>query len=132
MLNLLFVYGTLRFNENPISKGLGPVSNRLGTAFVRGKLFDLGNYPGIVLSDDPRDRVIGEIIALNHPEASLALIDQYEGVYPDPKSEYRREVAKAFFERQQISCWIYVYQHSLSGLTLIPSGDYVDYLSQRI
>ena len=131
MLNLLFVYGTLRFNENPISEGLNPVCNRLGTASVCGKLFDLGNYPGMVLSKDPQDKVIGEVIALSNPGKSLAMIDRYEGIFPGPGSEYQREVTEVTFKHQLTPCWIYVYQHSLTGLSRITSGDYVDYLSQH-
>lgn len=129
MLNLLFVYGTLRLAENPISQELNPVSKRLGTAHVCGKLFDLGSYPGIILSHDLKDKVWGEVLALACPKKSLTLIDQYEGVFPDPESEYRRQVTDVIFERERTPCWIYVYQQAVAGLSPIHSGDYLHYLS---
>ncbi len=62
----VFIYGTLRAGEiNDINRAAErhgiPLPQRLGVAYVTGRLFDFGRYPGLVLDPerraDPRRRL---------------------------------------------------------------------------
>ena len=62
MSKYLFSYGTLRCGHAP--EEIAPVVERLrpaGTGFVLGQLYDLGEYPGIVLDSRSPQRVFGDV-----------------------------------------------------------------------
>ena len=64
-MQTVFVYGTLRAGEvNDISEAAArndiAAPNLLGTATVRGHLFDFGSYPGLVVDEAGVD-VIGDV-----------------------------------------------------------------------
>jgi gamma-glutamylcyclotransferase (GGCT)/AIG2-like uncharacterized protein YtfP len=69
-VSLLFVYGTLRMGGSNDIRRFGPYSRLLGPARVRGRLYDLGDYPGLVLGG--LDWVSGELHAIA-PEIEPAL-----------------------------------------------------------
>ena len=76
-----------------------------GEGTVQGQLFDLGVYPGVVLSPDAQDRVIGEVYRLDPLSAGETLreLDEYEGM------EYRREIVPVRLEdRSSVEAWAYV------------------------
>ena len=77
--DLLFVYGTLRrAAAHPMHRLLGPAAF-VGPGEFQGRLYHLGNYPGMVRSDDPADIVHGEVYRLHELAATLACLDDYEG-----------------------------------------------------
>ena len=86
MITRLFAYGTLL-------PGLAPTAMRevvermrpVGLAAVRGRLFDLGPYPGLVL-DAVAGSVQGQLLEVpDEPELWLRM-DAYEGFVPeDPR-----------------------------------------------
>jgi gamma-glutamylcyclotransferase (GGCT)/AIG2-like uncharacterized protein YtfP len=58
----LFVYGTLRRKaKQPVRQGLLEEWRLLGTGTFRGRLYDLGRFPGAIPSNEISDRVFGEI-----------------------------------------------------------------------
>jgi gamma-glutamylcyclotransferase (GGCT)/AIG2-like uncharacterized protein YtfP len=120
----LFVYGTLRSQMNePLHRVLEQQAMLIGVGAFRGKLFDLGRYPGVVPSRISTDRVIGEVYQLSASQAALGILDQYEG------HRFRRERVSVFLDNgQTVACWIYLYRGSVKHRKLIPSGDYVQYL----
>jgi gamma-glutamylcyclotransferase (GGCT)/AIG2-like uncharacterized protein YtfP len=108
-----------------------------GDGKVRARLFDLGEYPGIVISTDPADNVTGEIYELPAvgAEGILRVLDDYEGIGPaDPEPhEYRREVVRVTLEDgQSLRAWAYVLADSHPDYPRIPSTDYLEWrLSRR-
>ncbi len=115
----IFVYGTLRRGGSAASllRGARP----LGAARFQGRLYDLGDYPGVVASEDPADVVHGDLFALpaDEAEALLARLDRYEG------PEYRRvqlRVERA--DGEHCEAWLYLYSPDPGGLHRIESGDY--------
>lgn len=92
----LFTYGTLMAGDerpSPVLTGC----DRVGTATVRGTLYDAGAYPALLLDGD--DRVDGEIWRC--PAHVLPRLDQYEAV------------AEGLFRRVglrvgDVACWTYV------------------------
>ncbi len=130
--NHLFVYGTLRRDfdgqRHPfLSKGC----DDLGKAYFSGKLYDLGSFPGVVPSNNPNDRVKGEVYRLHQPEGILARLDEYEGaVGADPL--YRRELVDVILENgKAIKAWIYIFNRDVRDFQRIESGDYVEYLRHK-
>ena len=85
---------------------------------MRGRLHDLGRYPGAVPSDQPDHFIYGEVHRLDDPQL-LPSLDEYEG------SEFSRAVASAEAEDGRIvDCWIYWYVAAAPG-RLIASGDWL-------
>lgn len=113
MAEQLFVYGTLHPQRAPaeiadVVKKLRPVGN--GT--IRGRLFNFGDYPGVILDTASKDRVHGTVFILPEDSDALARLDNYEEYDPnDPaRSLFKRRKTKVTFADGSIrQCWIYVY-----------------------
>lgn len=116
---LLFVYGTLRSRGSAAAR-MAP-ARLLGAASYRGRLYDLGRYPGAVSSNDPADVVRGELFALRSPAASLlAELDRYEG------PEFRRVRTRVRLDGGSLlESWIYLYNREVAHLPRVASGDYL-------
>src|SRR5436190_18383391 len=80
MREYLFVYGTLRtgLRPNEVAPLLSAIK-LVGSATVRGRLYDLGEYPGVVL-EEGCGLVIGELLEMSVSPTPLSALDSYEGV----------------------------------------------------
>jgi gamma-glutamylcyclotransferase (GGCT)/AIG2-like uncharacterized protein YtfP len=118
----LFVYGTLRRDCRHGRPGLlGSKAEFVALARMRGRLADLGRYPGLVSACGSDDWVRGEVYALQDPVRTLARLDAYEG------SAFRRICAEAVQDcGRKIRTWVYVYEGAVPRGRMIPSGDYLD------
>jgi gamma-glutamylcyclotransferase (GGCT)/AIG2-like uncharacterized protein YtfP len=114
----LFVYGTLR-RGGPMHALLEPGACWVGAARLRGRLYDLGPFPG--LAEGRRgDWVQGELYRIGRADL-LAALDRYEG------RAFRRvirEVVRAD-DDSAVSAWVYLFAGSLRGRRRIASGDYL-------
>jgi len=125
----LFIYGTLLPGEAPeeiasIVKRL----RRLGSARVRGRLYDFGEFPGAVLDPSSRAMVYGELVALPSDEGLLEALDRYEEFdSSDPKrSLFIRKKAKIWMANgSSREGWIYVYNRHPGRAKLVRGGDYL-------
>jgi len=123
----LFVYGTLlRSAAHPMHALLRETASPLGDARVRGVLYRVAAYPGIVL-DAGSGWVSGELYHLRDPGV-LERLDAYEGAGPqDPEPrEYRR--IRALVQRldgEELEAWIYEYGWPTAGLPIIASGSFL-------
>ncbi len=128
-ITLLFVYGTLRGQiQRFLPATLHHAVRPLGPARYRGRLYDLGAYPGAV--PDPDHFVHGELYALRREDAPrlFTYLDTYEGCDPQhaEAGEYRRVMDTVLLpDGQTLSAWIYLYNGDLSQARLIPSGIYL-------
>ncbi|WP_039916969.1 gamma-glutamylcyclotransferase family protein [Cellvibrio mixtus] len=129
--DLLFVYGTLRraCPTGAHQKFLAD-AGFIANAQVRGKLYRVSYYPALVLEENAQSAqwVKGEVYKLASPE-QLRALDAYEECdFPAaPEQEYQRkrhEVITATGEKLQV--WIYAYQHPITNLPLITSGDFLN------
>lgn len=131
----LFVYGTLRHGFNhPMADLLAREATFVGAASCQGKLYDIGHYPGLILSAHPSDQVVGDVYRLpnqpNHP--LISQLDAYEGYRPaDPaRSQYHRRCRPVHLDTAQVvHAWVYVYNFPVAELVQIPRGDYLAYLN---
>ncbi|MBB6734087.1 gamma-glutamylcyclotransferase family protein [Cohnella zeiphila] len=118
----LFVYGTLLTGEAnfPI---VAPYLIASEPGAVQGKLYNVGPYPALVLSEDRADGVIaGEWMTVS--EAGLPALDRLEQFYApeDPRNEYER--ARIVDIDGKREGWVYLYARQLSGCPEIASGSW--------
>lgn len=124
----LFVYGTLRKEcETGAHKEYLRGADFVSPAKIRGQLFMVDYYPGLVLSETEH-WAIGEIYLLEH-ESQLHDLDVYEGcAKKSPKPhEYERRLSEVTLSSGEIlQAWTYVYQQDTSKLDTINSGDFLN------
>ena len=123
--NCLFVYGTLlsKDNETPYEFFMQN-STLLGEAHFQGKLFEVDYYPGAIASKSSEDTVHGKIFQLKNPGMVLGKLDDYEEIDQKNKdsAEFCRKLITASLGKEEIECWIYLYNKSTSSLERISSG----------
>ena len=128
MTNRLFVYGTLRKDSwNSMFHMLARDARFVGYARIVGRMYCLGEYPGLVPSRDPGCWVYGDVYALENPPKTLALLDDYEGCGPgDPEPrEFEGAEHRVVLESgAEDNVWVYVYRGSTTDKQEILSGDY--------
>ena len=129
--DFLFVYGTLMKSvKSRMSVYLDQNSEFIGEGYFTGRLFDLGQYPGLIKDDQSPYQVLGHIFAIHNP-AILKDLDIYEGNPTgfSEENEYVRRPIEVVCLGQTISCWAYFYNRSVQGLIEIYSGNYPAYCS---
>jgi gamma-glutamylcyclotransferase (GGCT)/AIG2-like uncharacterized protein YtfP len=78
-----FVYGSLRKGGgNDMYHFLAAKSTYLGMARVRGILYQLGDYPGLVLEDSADVWAVRELFALTDADQTFTALDAYERIRP--------------------------------------------------
>jgi gamma-glutamylcyclotransferase (GGCT)/AIG2-like uncharacterized protein YtfP len=119
----VFVYGTLRRGgRNDILRYL-PMPRYVGDATIPGALFDLGGYPGAVLSGP--GRVVGEVYAIDAGvEAQLDLLEEVE---PDDSGEYIKRELHVVVGTIDVACLVYeIHPDRVRGKPIIPRGDWFE------
>lgn len=131
MENFLFVYGLLRIDlQNTTAELLRRHADYLGQGYVNGRLFDIGEYPGLTLDKKNNYEVKGDVFLLNDLEMLNAL-DDFEGIgdaYSEPY-EYERRKIRVYVNNGMLSCWAYLYNWPVSNSKEILSGDYTQWRS---
>ncbi|MHB8207403.1 gamma-glutamylcyclotransferase family protein [Mucilaginibacter sp.] len=127
--NYLFVYGTLLDERNEFAIYLKQNCRFYDKGKLKGRLYDLGEYPGAIADENYPDYVYGNILELKNTAEALQYIDAYEGFGEDQEQPnlFIREIVSVEAENGQMNCWVYLYNLSVEGFRLIESGDYVGY-----
>jgi gamma-glutamylcyclotransferase (GGCT)/AIG2-like uncharacterized protein YtfP len=109
-----------------------PLGAYLGSCRIKGRLVDLGEYPGLVPDDS--GTVAGELYelpfgksgeALDQFRAAIREIDRYEEIdveYPD-RSEYTRRFVK-LASPADAAAWVYFLNRPRSNPVPVPSGEW--------
>lgn len=130
----LFVYGTLLPGlAPPVIAPTVARLRRLGRGLVRGQLYDLGRYPGLILAGHG-PRVQGQVFALPPDPDVLRRLDRYEGFFPDApeRSEFiRRSWPVMVPGHGALACWVYEYGRPPLRATIVPDGDYLRLIRRR-
>lgn len=134
MLNWIFTYGTLmrgipsRFGNYLEANGMF-----VGEAQMPGRLYDLGNYPGLVYDEDCGRLITGHIFEIVHAARVLEQLDRYEGIDPGspPPHEYRRVIRPALWKGKRVACWVYEYALDPTGLPEITEPSYLHYWQKQ-
>lgn len=118
MIEYLFVYGTLKsMFKNPGATKLREASELVGTATIKGSLYDMGAYPALVL--DSKELVYGELYKVKE-SVVFDWLDEYEEV---PILYMRRKV-KAKCEGEKYKCFVYEYAGHVYQYPRLESGTY--------
>ena len=111
---LLFAYGTL-MRGYPLHGVLARRTTLVGPARVKGRLVDLGAYPGLV---NGAGIVHGELYRFDDPEL-LCDLDREEGY-----NFHRRRTTVTHANGRRARAWVYRYRGSRRAAAPIPYGDY--------
>lgn len=124
----LFVYGTLR-KDTVRHDLLQRYCEFIALGRLQGSLYQVSHYPGVILSDDSRQQVIGELYRIKNNQLLLAELDDYEecsASFCEPHEYVRSRQNITVTDGVQISAWVYLYNRPTTGLKLITSGDYLN------
>ena len=118
--HLVFVYGTLRSGCALSMSARFPSSKFIADAQVSGRLYDLGQYPGLLL-DESDSTVIGEVFEVD--DLTLNKLDDFES-----SSQYVRKPVEISLNNDRTACWVYEPNPEFySPHRLIESGDWIEY-----
>jgi gamma-glutamylcyclotransferase (GGCT)/AIG2-like uncharacterized protein YtfP len=132
----LFVYGSLRSGfKSEMYTYISQFFNFVSDAKVKGKLYDLGEYPAATPTIEDA-YIVGELyVVKNQHEFSWAIgqLDDYEGVSveADEVQLYRREIADIFYNDTVTPAWIYWYTGDVNEKPMVSSGDILEYLNSK-
>jgi pyruvate carboxylase len=128
----LFVYGTLRKAcGHPLHNILKDQFEFVARGSIRGILFDIGQYPGALISKHAKTEIVGEIYRVrDYPSGNSALkiLDEYEGYDGSDLlgSEFiRKRMFVKIQNKKKLLCWVYIYNRSVINKHPIRSGDYI-------
>ena len=123
---ILFVYGSLR---PALARGeparLIAGLDHLGRASVPGRLYDLGEYPGLVAGSG---LVHGDILVV--PARRLALLDDYEECRGSRPLFRRVRLTATQEDGSTCRAWVYRYARPVTGGRLVLAGDYLAHLDR--
>ena len=132
----LFVYGSLRSGfRSPAYEYISKYFTFVGDARIKGKLYDLGEYPAAIpVAED--SFIIGELYTIkNEHEFSWAMaqLDDYEGLNVEAGEEklYHRKIEEVYINNQVVSAWVYWYSGDVTGKPVIVSGDILEFLKSK-
>jgi gamma-glutamylcyclotransferase (GGCT)/AIG2-like uncharacterized protein YtfP len=127
-VSYLFVYGTLRNDaRHSVARYLSHGARLVGTGYIQGRLYDLGEYPGAIPSTNARDKIYGQVFEILD-ETLLNALDDYEGCGPHDSApfEFRRERIPVFSTNLNVrNAWVYFYNWPVGKNPLIRTGDYL-------
>lgn len=123
--SLLFVYGTLRpFVDIPMARWLRRRSRYVGPATTRGRLYDLGPYPGMRPARGRGEAVVGDVYRVANPRV-FRVLDRYEAGDDRARARFVRARCVVKLPRgARRSAWVYRYRHNVVAAARITSGDY--------
>ena len=128
MKHYLFSYGTLLpgFAPKEIAatvRNLRPV----GRGRVHGRLYDLGEYPGAILSSSG-PIILGQVFELPDDPEILKQLDEYEGfdpAHPEGSLFVRKKCPVTLQGGRRVKCWVYGYNRHPGSAPGLASGDFV-------
>lgn len=131
-MEYLFTYGTLLSGfKHEVLTSISKYVTLVGPATIKGALYDLGDYPGLV--EEPNGEVQGELYSIQEPELVFKVLDEYEGL-DAPNPEYQR-VKKVIFlpGGNEIESWVYICIKRITAEhQQIKDGDYLSFRRNKI
>lgn len=122
--HLVFAYGTLRRGGAGAMSTRFPSSKFIAEATVRGSLYDLGAYPGLLLNEAD-SLVTGEVYEVD--DETLNKLDEFEAT-----SHYLRQQVEISLNNEKRKCWVYEPDPGFYSLRmLITSGNWSEYAKTK-
>ncbi|MDH5181639.1 MAG: gamma-glutamylcyclotransferase [Gammaproteobacteria bacterium] len=136
MTGHLFVYGTLLSGlHHPMHDLMVQHARFVAPGYINGRLYEIDNYPGLVLSNNPRMIVRGEIYAVADAARLFEYLDQYEGcsTHSARPYEYQRDMVTIHDSHgDTLLAWCYLYKRCIKQAKLIPVGDYLAFRNKGL
>jgi gamma-glutamylcyclotransferase (GGCT)/AIG2-like uncharacterized protein YtfP len=127
MKQYLFFYGTLLPALAPKEIAATVRSlRRVGRGHVHGRLYDLGEYPGAVLSASG-PVISGQVFELPSDPEVLKQLDEYEGFDPahsEGSLFVRKKCPVTLQGGKKIRCWVYGYNRHPGSAPGLANGDF--------
>lgn len=135
MPEYLFVCGTLRpaIIRDEL-RWFVEKSKLIGRGAARGRLYDLGEYPGATLDPNAETTIVGDLFELPDDDRFLAALDEYEGYSEDDPGAslfVRSRCWVRLDDGRETESWMYTYNGDVSSATLIPKGDYLLFKQEK-
>ncbi len=125
----LFVYGTLRREaKSPMHQLLIDQSRYVSEACCHGRLYRIGNYPGLLPSANPDDRVRGDLYRVLRPDVLFPALDNYEECgegFTSPTEFTRGKTNVLLADGRAVEAWVYWYNRPVEESMRIASGDFL-------
>lgn len=133
----LFLYGSLlqRTGHNSVDRIMSRFSRPLYRGYIHGRLYDLGQYPGVIESDKDTDRVFGMLVELSRASFVLPQLDKFED-YRQKQAEHsqylRKQVEVYSVDKNKTEmAWCYIYNQPVNEDQWIRSGDWLSWSNNR-
>jgi gamma-glutamylcyclotransferase (GGCT)/AIG2-like uncharacterized protein YtfP len=121
---MVFVYGTLRRGEANDITQFSPAPRYIGSVFVMGTLYDLGDYPGLLMPGGAPRQVCGEVYAV--ADALEQQLDVIEGILPQDTGEYNKRLCAVQVAGAMHQCLVYaIAPDRVAQARVITGGDWV-------
>jgi gamma-glutamylcyclotransferase (GGCT)/AIG2-like uncharacterized protein YtfP len=122
----LFVYGTLRREvDNEFAAMLARSASFAGPGRVRGTLYLIAHYPGLILAGEGGDWVFGDVYNIEAHGETLRVLDEYEG-----SELFQRLVTPVLMDSGEwVQAYVYIYAGDTRGKPAIEPGDFVEWLN---
>jgi len=122
----LFVYGTLLDKQNEFGAYINANCTFYADGRFKGRLYDMGEYPGAVIDNKGSNYVHGKIYQLNNTKQVFKHLDHYEGFGQDEPQPnlFVRGLVSVEVGETTVECWVYLYNLPVDGFRLIESGTY--------
>jgi gamma-glutamylcyclotransferase (GGCT)/AIG2-like uncharacterized protein YtfP len=139
-VNNIFVYGTLKQELlGEVMPHIKPYIEFGDKGYVKGRLFDLGEFPGAKPTRLNNKKVQGQLLSIKPGFESKVLneLDEYEEYNPSDadSSLFKRKKVKVFTKGTLKDAWIYWYNKPVSkkdeindGVYKTPSGKLTSYV----
>ncbi|MFA6962365.1 MAG: gamma-glutamylcyclotransferase family protein [Opitutaceae bacterium] len=112
-MNFLFVYGTLKRGCKNHAHIAGQTYQGEARSEPGYRLYDLGDYPGMVVDTSDTEGVTGELWSVDN--AALARLDEFEGLN---EGLYRRVAIKLLTTSAPITAHTYLYARDPGSLRI--------------
>ena len=115
---------------NEADREIAPIVKRLrriGAAYVRGRLYDLGGYPGAIIDQSSNTSIHGELVELPADKTTLDALDAYEefdSSNPEKSLFVRKKTKIKLANGRTVEGWIYVYNRDPGDAPIIRGGNY--------
>lgn len=125
------VYGSLRRGAS--ANGLLNGAKYLGSDKVKGNLFNLGAYPGLLLcrAEKMQKEVVVDLYQLPEEKGMLKTLDRYESYFPDREEEslYTRKTVVTLEGCMKI--YVYVYCGRCDARWEVVPPDWIEFQQQK-
>jgi gamma-glutamylcyclotransferase (GGCT)/AIG2-like uncharacterized protein YtfP len=125
----MFFYGTLRKQiASNMHHLIAGHCEFFSDGAMQGKLYEVCGYPGAIESSVANDKVFGELYKMLDRKGVLALLDEYEECSDSflvPQEYSRKQLSIELSGGGSVVAWVYLYNHDISKLQQIISGDYI-------